>query len=164
MNNAGAAYPPKQFVQTPESDWEKVINLNLYGTLNCTKSVLPHMIQRKSGKIINISSGAGVSGTPNFVMYGASKAAVIIFTKGLAKEVISSGVYVNSIAPGIGDTNFLKTANFPIDELAKTLSVVPTGKPTTPEDVGNMVAYLASVLSNNIVGQTFLIDGGLSLH
>jgi NAD(P)-dependent dehydrogenase (short-subunit alcohol dehydrogenase family) len=164
VNNAGASHPLKPFVDTPESDWDEIIDLNLYGTLNCIKVVLPHMIQRNRGKIINISSGGGISGTPGFVLYGASKAAIIVFTKGLAKEVISSGIYVNCIAPGIGDTNFPRVANFPADEFEKLIKLVPTGKSTTPEDIGNMVAYLASDLSNNIVGQTFLVDGGLSLH
>jgi NAD(P)-dependent dehydrogenase (short-subunit alcohol dehydrogenase family) len=164
VNNAGASHSLKQFIDTPESDWAQVIDLNLYGTLNCIKAVLPHMIRRKSGKIINISSGGGISGTPGFVVYGASKAAVIVFTRGLAKEVISSGIYVNCIAPGVGDTNFPRVAGFPADEFEKLIKLVPTGKPTSPEDIGNMVVYLASDLSDNIVGQTFLIDGGLSLH
>ena len=70
------------------------------------------MLKRKSGKIINISSGAGLSGMPRCVAYGASKAAIMTFTKGLAKEVVSSGIQVNSVTPGLGDTNFLRTGNF----------------------------------------------------
>jgi len=161
VNNAGRTTMPRPFVETPEKDWEIVINLNVYGVFNCTKAVLPYMLERKSGKIVNISSGAGFSGSPRFVAYGASKGAIIAFTKGLAKEVISSGINVNSVAPGLGDTNFLRTANFPPDELERALPRIPTGKTTTPKDVGNMVAYLASDLANNIVGQTFLVDGGM---
>jgi 3-oxoacyl-[acyl-carrier protein] reductase len=118
------------------------------------------MIARKSGKIINISSGAGISGMPRCVHYGASKAAITAFTKGLAKEVISSGINVNGVAPGIGDTNFLRTGNFPPGELERALATVPSRRATTPQDVGNMVAYLASDLASNIVGQVFLVDGG----
>jgi 3-oxoacyl-[acyl-carrier protein] reductase len=81
----------------------------------------------------------------------------------LAKEVISSGIQVNSVAPGLGDTNFLRTANFPEDELERALPMIPTGKTTTPQDVANMVAYLASDIANNIIGQTYLVDGGMSL-
>jgi NAD(P)-dependent dehydrogenase (short-subunit alcohol dehydrogenase family) len=162
VNNAGRTTMPRPFVETPEKDWEIVINLNIYGVFNCTKAVLPHMIERKSGRIINISSGAGFSGSPRFVAYGASKAAIIAFTKGLSKEVASSGIRVNSIAPGIGDTNFLRTANFPEGELERALKMIPSGRSTTPEDVGNMVAYLASNAADNIVGQTFLVDGGMS--
>ena len=163
VNNAGRATEPKAFVETPEENWEIVINLNIYGVFNCTKAVLPHMLNRKSGKIINISSGAGFSGMPRCVAYGASKAAIIAFTKGLAKEVVSSGIHVNSVAPGLGDTNFLHTANFPEDELEHALPMIPTGKTTTPQDVGSMVAYLASDIANNIIGQTYLVDGGMSL-
>ena len=97
---------------------------------------------------------------PRCVHYGASKAAVIAFTKGLAREVISSGINVNAIAPGIGDTNFLRTGNFPPGELERAIKTVPRGKATAPEDVGNMVAYLSSDISSHIVGQTILVDGG----
>ena len=163
VNNAGRATPPLPFVETPEENWEKVFDLNIYGVFHCTKAVLPQMIQRKNGKIINISSGAGLSGMPRCVHYGASKAAVIAFTKGLAKEVISSGINVNSVAPGVGDTNFLR-GNFPAGELDKALSTVPSGRATTPEEVGNMVAYLASDVSLNMVGQTVFLDGGHSIR
>ena len=160
VNNAGRTTTPTPFVETPEENWEIVINLNIYGVFHCTKAVLPQMLERKSGKIINIASGAGIGGMPRCVHYGASKAAVIAFTKGLSKEVISSGINVNAIAPGIGNTHFLSTGNFPPGEKERALKTVPTGKPTTPEDVGNMVAYLASDIANQIVGQTYLVDGG----
>ncbi|MBN1177289.1 MAG: glucose 1-dehydrogenase [Dehalococcoidales bacterium] len=160
VNNAGRTTTPTPFVDTPEENWEKVINLNIYGVFYCTKAVLPQMLERKNGKIISIASGAGIGGMPRCVHYGASKAAIIGFTKGLAKEVIPSGVYVNAVAPGVGDTNFLVTGDFPPGEIDRALAVVPTKKATTPEDVGNMVAYLASDLANQIVGQTYLVDGG----
>jgi 3-oxoacyl-[acyl-carrier protein] reductase len=163
VNNAGRTTAPRPFVLTPEKDLELVINLNIYGVFNCTRAVLPQMLERKSGKIINITSGAGLTGMPRCVAYGASKAAIMAFTKGLAKEVISSGINVNSVAPGIGDTNFLSTGGFPEGEINKALSTVPTGKATTPEEVGNMVTYLASDLASNVVGQVFFIDGGHSI-
>jgi NAD(P)-dependent dehydrogenase (short-subunit alcohol dehydrogenase family) len=160
VNNAGRTTAPMPFWETPEENWEIVINLNIYGVFNCTKAVLPQMIERKSGKIINIASGAGIGGSPRFIHYGAAKAAIIAFTRGLSKEVIASGINVNAVAPGVGDTKFLATGNFPPGELDRAVAVVPTKKATTPEDVGNMVAYLASGLANQIVGQTFLVDGG----
>ena len=83
------------------------------------------------------------------------------FTKGLSREVISSGINVNNIAPGLGDTNFIRIPGFPpniVEMVTKTQ--VPSGKVTTPEDLGNMIAYLSSDLSNQIVGQTILVDGG----
>ena len=160
VNNAGRTTTPIPFVDTPEENWEIVINLNIYGVFHCTKAVLPQMLERKSGKIINIASGAGISGMPRCVHYGASKAAIIAFTKGLSKEVIASGINVNAVAPGVGDTNFLRTGNFPPGELERAIDKVPTRRVTTPEDVGNIVAYLASDLARQIVGQTFLVDGG----
>jgi NAD(P)-dependent dehydrogenase (short-subunit alcohol dehydrogenase family) len=164
VNNAGRATSPTPFVDTPEENWEEVINLNIYGVFHVTKAVLPQMIERKSGKIVNISSGAGVSGMPRCVHYGASKAAIIAFTKGLSKEVISAGINVNSVAPGVGDTNFLVTGKFPEGELQRAIATVPTGRSTTPLEVGEMVAYLCSDMAANIVGQTIFLDGGHSIR
>jgi 3-oxoacyl-[acyl-carrier protein] reductase len=164
VNNAGRASSPMSFVNTPEENWEKVINLNIYGVFHVTKAFLPQMIERKSGKIVNISSGAGVSGMPRCVHYGASKAAIIAFTKGLAKEVISAGINVNSVAPGVGDTNFLVTGEFPTGELQRAIATVPTLRSTTPREVGEMVAYLCSDMATNLVGQTIFLDGGHSIR
>jgi 3-oxoacyl-[acyl-carrier protein] reductase len=164
VNNAGRATSPMPFVSTPEENWEKVINLNIYGVFHVTKAVLPGMIARKFGKIVNISSGAGVSGMPRCLHYGASKAAIIAFTKGLSKEVISSGINVNSIAPGVGDTNFMVTGQFPPGELQRAIATVPTGKSTTPKEVGELVAYLCSDMATNIVGDTIMLDGGHSIR
>ena len=158
VNNAGRATTPTPFVETPEKNWEIVFNLNVYGVFYCTKAVLPQMIERKSGKIINIASGAGISGMPRCVHYGASKAAIIAFTKGLSKEVIGHGINVNAVAPGVGNTDFLNP--FPKGEIDRAVATVPTKRSTTPEDVGNMVAYLASDIARQIVGQTYLVDGG----
>ncbi|MBN1191914.1 MAG: SDR family oxidoreductase [Dehalococcoidales bacterium] len=164
VNNAGRTTSPMPFVDTPEKNWEIVFNLNVYGVFHCAKAVLPQMIARKYGKIVNISSGAGFSGSPRFIHYGAAKAAVMTFTRGLAKEVVSSGINVNCVAPGVGDTKFMATGGFPAGEMDKAVSTVPTGRSTTPEEIGNMVAYLSSDLASNIVGQVFAVDGGHSMH
>jgi 3-oxoacyl-[acyl-carrier protein] reductase len=161
INNAGRATSRIPFVDTPEKNWETVFNLNVYGVFNVTKAVLPSMIKQKYGRIINISSGAGISGMPGCLQYGASKAAVISFTKGLAKEVIGYGIIVNCIAPGLGDTKFLSTAGFPEGEIQHALPMIPTGKTTTPEMVGELAAYLVSDAASNFVGQTLLMDGGM---
>jgi NAD(P)-dependent dehydrogenase (short-subunit alcohol dehydrogenase family) len=161
VNNAGRATQRMSFVDTPEKNWQIVFNLNVYGTFYVTQAVLPSMIERKYGIIINIASGAGISGMPGCLHYGASKAAVIAFTRGLAKEVISSGISVNAIAPGLGDTNFLSTAGYPADEIQQALPRIPSGKTTTPEQVGYLAVYLASEQAANFVGQTLLMDGGM---
>ena len=166
VNNAGRATPPKPFVQKTEEEWEPDININLKGVLICTRAVLPHMLERKSGKIINISSGVGSFGAPNSTIYSAAKGGVIAFTKALAKEVIGSGVYVNSVSPGLGDTNFLRSSKVvttdvtPPEFLKRVTARIPVGRTTTPQDVANMVAFFASEVSNDIVGQTFDVDGG----
>jgi len=118
------------------------------------------MLERKSGKIINISSGVGVFGGVNSSIYSAAKAGVIAFTKSLAKEVIASGVYVNNIAPGIGDTNFHRSSNMPEGFMEFAVRTVPLRRATTPQDIGNAVVFLASDASSDIVGQTFSVDGG----
>jgi NAD(P)-dependent dehydrogenase (short-subunit alcohol dehydrogenase family) len=164
INNAGRTTSPLPFVNTPEKNWEIVFNLCVFGVFHCSKAVLPQMIARKYGKIINISSGAGFSGSPMFIHYGAAKAAVMTFTRGLAREVISSGINVNCVAPGFGETNFLATAGFPDSEKGKAMATIPTGRSTTPEEIGNMVAYLSSDLAKQIVGQVYAVDGGHSMH
>ena len=166
VNDAGMATPPKPFVDKTEEEWEPDININLKGVLICTKAVLPQMLERKNGKIINISSGVGRYGMANSTIYSAAKAGVIAFTMSLAKEVIRSGVYVNSVSPGLGDTNFLrsskvlKTAETPPEFLESVSADIPVGRTTTPQDIGNMVAFLASDVSSDIVGQVIDVDGG----
>jgi 3-oxoacyl-[acyl-carrier protein] reductase len=160
VNNAGRTTAPMPFVDTPEKNWEIVFNLNVFGTFNCTKAVLPCMIERKYGKIINIVSGAAFDGSPRFIHYGATKGAILTFTRGLAKETVSYGINVNAVAPGIGDTNFLSAGGFPEGEINKVIPMIPTGRSTTPEDVGYLVAYLASDISRNVVGQVIVVDGG----
>jgi NAD(P)-dependent dehydrogenase (short-subunit alcohol dehydrogenase family) len=166
VNNAGQSTPPKPFVQKTEAEWDPDIDINLRSVFICTKAVLPQMLERKSGKIINTSSGVGTMGLANSSIYSAAKAGVIAFTKSLAKEVIASGVNVNSVSPGLGDTGFLrsskllKTAETPPEFIKMVSMDIPAGRMTTPQDIGNMVAFLASDVSSDIVGQTFDVDGG----
>ena len=163
VNNAGASFGFGPFVNQNESDWDKSININLKGPMICCQAVLPHMIERKSGKIINISSGGGKRGSPVGDAYAAAKAGVIIFTKSLANEVIRLGINVNCIAPGPGETNLGIEYTTP-DVLKRRRELVekevPIGRPTSPQDIANMVSFLASDVSNDVVGQTFSVDGG----
>src|SRR5512136_2057470 len=101
------------------------------------KAVLPQMIKRKNGKIINIVSGAGLNGSPNFFLYGASKSVVIVFAEGLAREISFYEIYINRITPWIGDTNF-RIAKFPKGELERMVDGIPTRKLTNHEDIANM--------------------------
>jgi 3-oxoacyl-[acyl-carrier protein] reductase len=162
VNNAGISNPPKLFIDTPEDEWNIPIKTNIFGLLNCTKVVLKHMIARKSGKIINISSSAAKTGGPQVAVYGATKAAIVGFTKGLASEVAKLGINVNSVAPGVGDTGF--AAQAPPGFLEMYTSLIPLGRMTTPRDIGVMVAFLASDLAGDVTGQVFSVDGGATMY
>ena len=162
VNNAGASSLPKPFIETTEEEWQFNINVNLLGVLNCTKAVLDSMITRKSGKIINIASSVAKSGGINNTIYGAAKAGVAVFTKGLASELAASGIYVNCIAPGPGNTGFARQA--PPGFLDFVMKMVPLGRMTTPQDIGAMVAFLASDVSNDITGQVISVDGGITMY
>lgn len=163
VNNAGASFQMGPFVNQEEATWDRTINVNLKGPMICCKAVLPTMIERKSGKIINITSGGARRGSPVGDSYAAAKAGLVNFTKSLAHEVISSGINVNSIAPGPGDTN-LGMAHSTPEKLQRRRAMiekeVPVKRPTMPQDIANMVAFLASDVSSDIVGQDFGVDGG----
>jgi len=166
VNNAGASTPPKPFAEKTEAEWEPDLNINLRSVLICTKAVLPGMLARRKGWIVNISSGVGTMGLANSSIYSAAKAGVMAFTRALAKEVIAQGVHVNSVSPGLGDTGFLrssgvlKTAVTPPEFLKHVAADIPVGRVTTPRDIGDMVAFLVSDVSSDIVGQVFDVDGG----
>jgi NAD(P)-dependent dehydrogenase (short-subunit alcohol dehydrogenase family) len=132
VNNAGIGTHPRPFVESLEEDWDLGINSNLKGTMYCTKAVLPHMLESKQGKIINISSVAGLVGVPKGSVYGAAKAGIVNFTAALALEVADCGVNVNCIAPGLGNTNFLAACDFPADYIKHTEELDAAGKTITP--------------------------------
>lgn len=160
INNAGVGTQPKPFVATTEEEWDTNININLRGTMIVTKAVLPHMIERKSGKIVSMSSTAGLAGMSTGGVYGAAKAGVVIFTSALAKELNEVGINVNCMAPGLGATNFHRASNFPpeyVDKFIKEMAAA--GKTTTPEEIGHVAAFLVSDVSKNITGQCIRVSG-----
>lgn len=157
VNNAGGATPPQNFAETVETKWNKDLDLNLRGVLNCSRAVLPHMISRGSGKIVNIASVAGLGGQPSGTVYGAAKAGVIAFTQGLAQEVIESGINVNCIAPGMGATAFFDNMGPELNELVKKMK--EANRCMAPEDIGNAVAFLVSDVSRQMVGQCLTVRG-----
>jgi 3-oxoacyl-[acyl-carrier protein] reductase len=158
-NIAGGSTPPQLFVETSEEKWDKDINLNLKGVMNCTRAVLPQMVERKSGKIVSTTSVAGLTGTPTGASYCAAKAGVILFTDTLSKEVAEIGINVNCIAPGLGNTGFFK--EFGPEWAERTKAMEDAGKTTTPADIGNTVAFLASDVSKKIMGQCIRVSGVL---
>jgi NAD(P)-dependent dehydrogenase (short-subunit alcohol dehydrogenase family) len=162
INNAGASSSPGPFIEKTDVQINADIDINLRGCINCCKSILGHMIARKSGKIINISSCGAKTGGSGVAVYCAAKAGVMVFTKSLAAEVIKLGINVNCIAPGPGRTGFALQA--PPEVLKMFEQTIPLGRFTTPEDIGNLTAFLVSDKSLDIVGQTYSVDGGLTMY
>ena len=146
------------FTEISESEADRLFDVNIKGTLNCSKAVLPYMIRRKSGKIINIASMWGEVGASCEVHYSTSKAAVIGFTKALAKEVGPSGIQVNCISPGVIMTDMNK--HLSDDELYELKYESPLERLGAPEDIANAVCFLASDKANFITGQVLGVNGG----
>ena len=156
VNNAGITRDTLLLRMKPE-DWQAVINLNLTGVFLCCKAVSKLMLKQRSGRIINISSVAGVMGNPGQANYSAAKAGVIGLTKTLAKEFASRGVTVNAVAPGFISTDM--TEGLEAEEILKAIPLNRYGK---PEEIADMITFLAgSTASNYITGQVFNVDGGM---
>ena len=142
-----------------EEDFKQVIDTNLIGTFNVTKNVIGNMLKARNGRIINISSVVGISGNAGQTNYSASKAGIIGFTKSLAKEVASRNITVNAVAPGFIETQMTDVLKDDIkEEIAKK---IPLKRMGTPQDVANVVKFLASNDSSYITGQVINIDGGM---
>jgi 3-oxoacyl-[acyl-carrier protein] reductase len=153
VNNAGIIADGALALMSVEN-WHNVINTNLNGTFNLTKSVITSMMKRHTGSIVNITSIAGVYGTPRQTNYSAAKAGIIGFTKALAKEVASYGIRVNAIAPGFIETDMTKN-------LPNYLDKIPTKRAGTPEEVAKLVNFICSDYSSYIIGEVINIDGGM---
>ena len=158
VNNAGVALQ-KLFTDVTEEEAERVFDINVKGVLNCSKAVLPAMIREKYGKIVNISSMWGICGASCEVHYSASKAAVIGFTKALAKEVGPSSINVNCVCPGVIDTKMNR--NLDEDALNMLKEEIPLMKIGNPSDVAETVFFLCSDKSAYITGQIISVDGGM---
>jgi NAD(P)-dependent dehydrogenase (short-subunit alcohol dehydrogenase family) len=145
-----------------EQKWDLTLDTNLKGLFFCCQSVLKHMKEKKSGKIINIASTAGQMG--GFIVgmnYSASKAGVICLTKSLSKDSIKYGIHVNCVAPGLIDTEM--TDAYPADKVNTMVSNIPIGRLGTAEEVAKGIVFLASDAASYIVGTTLYINGGTYL-
>ena len=160
VNNAGVA-EQALFTDITDEMWHRMIEANLSGAFYCSRAVLPYMINRKSGKIINISSIWGETGGSCEVHYSASKAGLIGMTKALAKEVGLSGITVNSVSPGVILTDM--TSHFDEETMNDLKSETPLNKIGTPEDVAGAVAFLASKDADFITGQNLSVNGGMNI-
>lgn len=157
INNAGTAQQ-KLFTDLTDADWDAMIGLHLGGTFRCCRAVLPEMIRRREGSILNISSMWGQIGGSCEVHYSAAKAGVIGLTKALAKEVGLSCVTVNCIAPGVIRTAMLD--GFSEADLADLAEETPVGRLGTPEDIAGAAVFLAGENARFITGQVLGVNGG----
>lgn len=158
VNNAGISQI-KLFTDISEDDWDEMFDINVKGMFLVTKEFVKDMISEKKGKIINVSSMWGITGGSCEVHYSASKAAVIGFTKALAKELGPSGINVNCIAPGTIETDMNKHLS---EEDIKSLEEeTPLGRIGKPEEVAKTILFLASEKADYITGQVLSVDGGM---
>lgn len=158
VNNAGIA-EQALFTDITDEMWHRMIETNLSGAFYCSRAVLPFMIRRKSGKIINIASIWGETGGSCEIHYSAAKAGLIGMTKALAKEVGLSGITVNCVSPGVILTDM--TAHFDSDTMNALKEETPLNRIGTPEDVAGAVSFLASADADFITGQDISVNGGM---
>jgi len=158
INNAGITRD-NLLLRMSEEEFDSVIRVNLKGTFNTTRAVLPSMIKNRWGRIVNVSSVIGIIGNKGQANYAASKAGIIGFTKSVAKEVAARGITVNAIAPGFIETEM--TERLPDDVKTAYLKSIPMGRLGNTDDVANLVLFLVSDSASYITGQVVHIDGGM---
>jgi 3-oxoacyl-[acyl-carrier protein] reductase len=161
VNNAGITRD-MLIIKMKDEDWRRVIDVNLTSAFLCSRAAVKHMVRKRYGRIVNISSVVGLAGQAGQTNYAASKAGLIGFTKSLAKEVGSRGITVNAIAPGFIPTAL--TEVLPEEQRAATIAATPLGRLGTVDDVASAVAFLASDEAGFITGQVLSVDGGLVMQ
>ena len=157
INNAAVALG-KLLIDTTLEDFENVFNTNIRGYFLMTKQAIPHFLARGGGKIINISSVWGQTGGALETVYSASKGAIIAFTKAVAKEYALSNITVNTISPGVIDTDMIRI--YSDDEIEMLRQMIPVEKIAHPVEIANMALFLASDKANYITGQVLAVNGG----
>ncbi len=158
VNNAGIT-KDNLILRMSLEDFEKVIDINLKGTFNVTKNVVPYMMKKRNGKIVNLSSVVGIVGNAGQCNYSASKSGIIGFTKSIAKELASRNILANCVAPGFIDTDMTSILNDSIKE--NIYSQIPLKRMGSSEEVANLVYFLAGEENTYITGQVVNVDGGM---
>jgi 2-deoxy-D-gluconate 3-dehydrogenase len=161
VNNAGIA-PAGAFLDQEEAEWDRVFAVNVTAPALLARAAGRHMVARGSGKIINIASTSGVLGKAWLVSYSSSKGALIQFTKALSAEWAARGVQVNAIAPGAFETDAQKAVLESPDLLERRLRKIPVRRMGAVSEIGPLICYLSSGLSDFVTGSVFIIDGGES--
>ena len=157
INAAGGTAAAGPIIQASEEKWEKDIAVNFFGSMYCAKAVLPGMIERKSGKIVNFSTGIALTGMPGSSSYAGSKAAIQSFTKCLSLEVGPSGINVNCLSPTMVMTNFGTHATMDPKRAEEMAARMPLRRLTTVQDIANLVVFLASDAASGMTGQVISI-------
>jgi len=159
VNNAGVRADGLALSMTDEM-WDRVIRTNLFGTFACSRRALRGMLRTRWGRIVNVSSIAGIQGSPGQANYSAAKAGVVGFTRTLAREVAAKNITVNAVAPGLVTTELTETLGE--KRLAEITSHVPQGRPGTPEEVAGAVRWLCGEEAGYMTGSVLTLDGGMS--
>jgi 2-dehydro-3-deoxy-L-rhamnonate dehydrogenase (NAD+) len=162
VNNAGIAGRAAPLEDLSDEDWRRVIDIDVNSVFLCSRAVIGAMKARKSGRIINIASIAGKEGNPNMIPYSSAKAAVIGFTKALAKEVALLGIYVNAIAPAVIETPILQQLT--PEQVQYMVQRIPLGRVGQPHEVAALVAWMASDECSFTTGQCIDISGGRATY
>jgi len=177
VNNAGGTPRNRPFVEKPREEWDKEINLNYWSVINCVRAVIDHMMERKQGKIVNISSGSGQTGLAaiHLAVYGGAKAGVIGLSRALAWEFGRYGININTVAPGwivpaspddVGQNSFWNQWGYDVytpEVLQKSLKHWPIQRLGRPEDIADTVLFLASERASFLTGQTISVSGGVAM-
>ncbi len=155
VNNAAIGWPSTPFLELSQNEIDRVIGVNLYGTMNAIRAIAPQMIKQKYGKIVNFSGGQGLPGDAS---YGASKAAIISFTTTIAKEFVPHGIIVNCFTPGPAETG-LSQGRLPHSVWENMAKHTPMGRLCLPDDVGAAIAFVVSDMNSYMVGQNIRLSG-----